>query len=79
MSSRRKARKDDIYWLIGAGSSSVNSGAKLPSNRQVLAYFLHEHDNNGLTKSESAKVSVGSDSLLKKELKFLLARTQSAG
>ena len=45
-------------YLIGNTSSEIKFSAKLPSNREVLAYFMYQHKDLGRTVHESLKSSI---------------------
>ena len=57
MTPRRRTRKSTTHWLIGTEDDKI-LGGKLPSTRQVLRFFFHQHYTLRRTIRESARAAV---------------------
>lgn len=54
--SGKNPRKNRGVWLVGTTITAI-TGSKLPSNRQVLARFLHLHNDEKRNIKESSKIT----------------------
>jgi hypothetical protein len=56
-SSSNATRSATNIWLIGPAEEKIN-GMKLPTNRQMLAVFFHQHKILGKTVRDSSRYAV---------------------